>query len=375
MNVLILSWRGPGHPHAGGAEVSTHEHAKGWVKMGNEVTLFTSFFQGAKKEELIDGVRIIRCGSEVFGVQLQAFFWYLFFKKEKFDLVIDQFHGIPFFTPIFVREKKLGFIHEVAKEVWKLNSWPKPYNLFPAIFGTIFEPLIFQLFYKNIPFMTVSESTKSDLISWGISRDRITVVHNGVIVPKKIHLFEKEKTKTLIFLGAISRDKGIEDALKIFSLLKQTEGDKWRFWVVGKAGDKYLKQLKLLIKKLQIEKQTTLYGYVNENKKFELLSKAHLLITPSVREGWGLVVIEAGAVGTPTVGYNVPGLRDSIVDGKTGILCMPAPEGCVKEIIALMKDTKKYKTMQVNCKKWSERFKWVKAVSSSIKIVSKVMKD
>src|SRR3989344_3656213 len=119
MNILILSWRGPGHPSAGGAEQVTLEHAKGWVKAGHDVTLFTSFFKDAKRKDLVEGIKIIRSGRQFFEVQFRAFLWYILAKHHKFDLVIDEFHGIPFFTPLYVRSRKLAFIHEVAKEVWK----------------------------------------------------------------------------------------------------------------------------------------------------------------------------------------------------------------------------------------------------------------
>lgn len=373
LNILIFSWRGPGHPNAGGAEVSTHEHAKGWVKSGHSVALFTSYFPDAKREEVVDGVQIKRYGRQMLGVQWEAFVWYLFKTHEKFDLIIDEFHGIPFFTPLYVRSKKLAFIHEVAKEVWMLNQLPKPYNLFPAILGTIFEPLIFKLFYRNIPFMTVSNSTKQDLISWGIPSNNITVIHNGINIPKDIKSFEKEKQPTLIFLGALSKDKGIEEALNVFSIISK-QYNNWRFWVVGKGGKDYLKELKLLCQKLNIEKQVIFYGFVNEIKKFELLAKAHLLINTSVREGWGLVVIEAAFVGTPTVGYNVPGLRDSIVDDKTGVLCNPTLQDCVNEIVSLVNDDKRYKNLQKNCKEWCRSFNWNTSVKNSLKLLNKIAK-
>ncbi|MDO8639247.1 MAG: glycosyltransferase family 4 protein [Candidatus Daviesbacteria bacterium] len=373
MNILIFSWRGPNHPTAGGAEVSTHEHAKGWVKMGHRVTLFTSYFPKAKKEEVIDGIEIKRYGRQMFGVQWEAFVWYLFKTHEKFDLIIDEFHGIPFFIPLYVKEKKLAFIHEVAKEVWNLNPWPKPYNLFPAVLGTIFEPLIFKIFYRNIPFMTVSQSTKQDLISWGIPSSEITIVHNGVTIPKNSYSFEKEKEPTLIFLGALSKDKGIEDALEVFSILHKTYR-KWKFWVVGKSGEDYLKKLKLLCKKLNIEKQVVFYGFVNETKKFELLSKAHLLINTSIREGWGLVVIEAARMGTPTVGYNVAGLRDSVINGKTGILCDLNPKALADKIKYLLDNKLLYGSLSNNCLAWSKKFSWSESVTNSLKLIEKVSK-
>lgn len=367
----MLSWRGPNHPNSGGAEISAHEHAKGWVKAGHRVTLFTSYFINAKREEIIDGIEIKRYGRQMFGVQWEAFVWYLFKPHQKFDLIIDEFHGIPFFTPIYIRVKKLAFIHEVAKEVWSLNPWPKPYNLLPTIIGTILESLIFKLFYRNIPFMTVSDSTKQDLISWGIQSQKITVIHNGVSVPKKLHSFQKEKEPTLIFLGAISKDKGIEESLKAFSNL-YSQNKEYKLWVVGKAEGKYLEHLKVLSNKLRIEKGVTFYGFVNEAKKFELLTRAHLLINTSVREGWGLVVIEAAFVGTPTIGYNVPGLKDSILNNKTGILCEPTPKDCADEVLLLLKDKQRYKEFQANCREWTKEFSWEESSQESLNLIKRV---
>lgn len=372
LNILIFSWRGPGHPHAGGAEKSTHEHAKGWVKAGHRVTLFTSCFPGAKNEEAIDGVKIIRQGLQIFGVQLKAFYWYIFNKSEKYDLVIDQFHGIPFFTPLYVRVKKLAFIHEVTKEVWGLNPWPWPFNLIPAIIGTILEPLIFKLLYKNIPFMTVSDSTKKDLISWGIPEKSITVIHNGLNTLLVKSDFPKEKKRTLIFLAALSKDKGIEDAIRTFYYINKQENN-WQFWIAGKGEEHFLKQLKLQVKKLNMERKIKFWGYVSDEEKFELLSRAHILINSSIREGWGFVVMEAASVGTPTVGYDVPGLRDSIIHDKTGLLCNSNPNDCAEAILSLMNDKQKYRMLGKNCVKWSKKFEWDKSVEISLRLLERLV--
>ena len=370
----MLSWRGMGHPQAGGAEISTHEHTKRWVKAGHSVTLFTSYYPNSKKQERIEGIDIIRRGNQSLGVHFHAFWWYIFESHPKFDLVVDQFHGIPFFTPIFVKEKKLAFIHEVTKEVWRLNPLSNPFNFVPTIFGTFFEPFIFKLLYKNIPFMTVSDSTKTDLISWGIPSNNITVIHNGFIVPT-FNLPNKEKNPTIIFLGALNKDKGIEDALRVFSIVNKSSRN-WKFWVVGKGESHYLAQLKLLAKKLNIDERTKFYGFVTEGKKFKLLSKAHVLLNTSVREGWGLVVIEAAAVGTPTAALNVPGLRDSVVNGKTGIIDKNnSVNSIADEIINLLSDNQKYQKMREEAVKWSKRFSWKESVIRSLDLINKIMKN
>lgn len=370
MNILILSWRGPNHPNAGGAEQSTHEHAKGWVKAGHRVTLFTAYYKGAKREEEIDGVYIIRSGRQMLGVHVDAFKWYLFGNHKPFDLVIDQFHGIPFFTPLYVRAKKIAFIHEVTKEVWRVNAWSNLIYQIPFTTGMILEPLIFRIFYRHIPFMTVSESTKKDLINWGIPDKSITVINNGINKPTFQKLPKKERKKTLIFLGALTIDKGMGDALKIFSILGHQDQN-WQFWVVGK-GD--LKSWQFKSKELGISKKMKFWGFVSQRLKYELLGKAHILVNPSIREGWGLVVIEAAAVGTPTVGYNVPGLRDSILNNKTGILCYPMPSACAEQILSLISNQSKYQTLRQNCFKWAKQFDWQKSSKNSLALIEKLTK-
>ncbi len=369
MNILILNWRDPKNPKAGGAEIVTDQYAQAWVNAGHRVTWFAASFKNAKEEEILNGVLIKRHGFSVFGVQMKALLWYISKKHEKFDLVIDQFHGIPFFTPLYVREKKLAFIHEVAKDVWKLNPWPKPFNLIPYFIGTLGEPFIFKMLYRNIPFLTVSQSTKDDLVDWGITPANITIIHNGIIAPHRTSLPVKEKNKTIIFLGAISQDKGITDAMHIFAALKRND-PQFQFWVVGRGDEPYIQKLKKLSAALGIENNVTFWGYTDEKKKFSLLARAHLLLHPSVREGWGLVIIEAASQATPAVVYNVPGLKDSVKDGVTGIVVKEKiPENMVRAIISLLSSEKKYRTFQKNCLLWAKEFEWETAIKKSLVVL------
>lgn len=367
----MLSWRGPGHPHYGGAEINTLENVTAWAKAGHNVVWFTSIFPGGKKQETVNGVKIVRRGSQNFEVHLLAFWWYVFEDRPKFDVVIDQFHGIPFFTPLYVRVPKLAFIHEATREVWWLNPWPKPLNLIPAILGTIIEPLIF-LLYHQIQFMTVSNSTKEDLIRYKIPSKNIHVFLSGVILHIPSPLPKKELRPTLMYLGALSKDKGVEDALGVFSTIHKSHPN-WQFWIVGKGSNDYQQLLLGLCRSLKITNKVKFWGFVSVTQKFILLARAHLLINPSVREGWGLVNIEANSVSTPVVGYNVPGTKDSVQHGQTGIL---SPLGQVDLLatnaIDLMEDKKRYAKIAARGKKWSEQFSWDKFTKQSLSLLKRV---
>ena len=365
MNILIFSWRGVGHPNAGGAEIATHEHSKAWIKAGHKVTLFSSHYKGCKKEELVDGVQIIRQGRQLVGVQIAGVFWYLFRRHEKFDIVVDQFHGIPFFTPLYVKTKILAYIHEVATQVWKTNELPRPYNLIAAYTGPIVEPVIFK-FYKKIDFLTVSDSTKKDLIGFGVNKTKITVIENGVITVK-VKIVKKEKIIT--FLGALSRDKGVEDSIRILAEVLRKDED-WKLKIVGKGNQEYISKLKSTARELGIYKNVEFFGYVTDRKKFEILARSFCLVNPSIHEGWGLVNIEANYVGTPVFAYKVKGITDSVVNQKTGMLFEKGEiRQIAMEVVKLQSDKKRYDEMSKQCIKWSNKFSWEKATKESTLLI------
>lgn len=373
MNIVVFSWRGPKHPLAGGAEQVMHEHMKGWLAAGHSVTLFTSSFAGAKRVEIIDGVRILRYGYELLGVHILAAFWYIFLCKKPIDLVVDQFHGIPFFTPLYSRVKKIAVVQEVARDVWLNNRLVWPIGTILGYIGYYTEP-IYYWFYKGVTVIVGSESAKSDLQTVGISQKQIVVIPHGVILIEQDKKSSKEKKKTVIFLGALAKDKGVEDAIEAFGLISKKIDT--QFWIVGKGSDEYVSELKRKVKLFGIEKKTTFWGFVSQSEKFNLLSKAHLLLNPSIREGWGLVNIEANAMETPVIAYRAPGLVDSVLHNKSGIICnRNTPKHLADESIKLLQNIKAYKRLQKGAYTWSKQFSWTQSRKLSLDLIERITQN
>lgn len=374
MNILILSWRDPKHPLAGGAEQSVWEHAKGWLKAGNEITWFSSRFPGSVTTETMDGIKIVRNGYQYLGVQIAAIFYY-FRNIKNIDLVVDQFHGIPFFTPLYVRKPKLALIQEVAGKVWLLNPLPFPVNLIVGATGFVFEPFIF-LMYKNIQFMTGSESAKLEVSKFGIPLKNITVVPHGVILPSHTPYHRSyilnRKSFVITYLGTLAKDKGIEDAIECFFLLDKT--GKYNFWVIGKPEtDDYFEKIKSKISILGLNGKVKLWGRVSDEKKFALLSRSHVLVNPSAHEGWGLINIEANAMGTPVVAYKSAGLIDSVKEGQSGIFCKEnTPEYLSEAVASLLQSKGKYSRLCIEAKKWANKFNWNASRNISLKLIEKI---
>jgi len=363
MKILIFNWRDINHPLSGGAEISLFEHAKYWKKMNNDVTWFSSSFKNAKKEERIDGIRFIRKGSH-YTVHIWAFLYYLKKKFGKVDVVIDSFHFIPFFTPLYIPSDKIvGLINEIAGKVWFENL-----NYFFALIGFYLEPLLFKFYNKNV-LITGSESTKKELIKVGLKRSNIRIIHHGVNIVK--NNLKKETIPTIIFLGRISFDKGIKDALDIFVKIAK-ENKTIRLWIVGKEEKPKMMESMLRSIDLNIKAKIKYFGFVSEKKKFELLKRAWILIHPSKKEGWGLNVIEAASQGTPTVGYNVEGLRDSVKNGETGILVSPSNTGeFIASVNKMLNANRKnlYLNFSNKAIDWSKQFNWDTSSKQSLSVL------
>lgn len=366
MNILMLNWRDPKNPKSGGAEYVTHEHAKAWVKAGHHVHWFTSAFKNSKREERVDGVNFHRRGGSI-TVYLLAPFYYLF-SKNKFDVVVDQIHGLPFFTPLYVRKPKIALIHEVASEIWDY-MFPFPVNKI----GKSIEPFYFKL-YKNVKFWTDANSTIDDLEKNGIKRKNCIAINCPINNKTLNKIPTKEKKPTFIFVSRVVKMKGIEEVIRaFFYILRQSKSA--QLWIVGDGEKKYVEELKENMRSFSISPKVKFFGHVNEEKKIELLKKAHVLLHASVKEGWGLVVVEAASQATPAVVYNVAGLKDSVKNGKTGIVLKEnSSKEMAQEALNLINNKKKYESFQKNCLKWAKSLTWEKATDQSLALL-KVIRD
>ena len=360
MRILIFNLRDAKNPSAGGAEVFTHEIAKNWVKSGNEVTLLTAGFKGAKKREEIDGVSIIRLGN-MFSVYLSAKTFYKKHLKGKYDVVIDEYTCRPFLTPKFVAEPIIFLAHELAREKYFYEVPP----LLSHICYYFLEPRWINN-YVDIPTVTVSNSTKQDLLGMGIKN--VNIVPEGINFKPLDKVPEKEKEPTLLFVGLLKKVNLADHAIEAFKIISK-EVPSARLWVVGRGTE--LKRLKKLAESLNI----TFFGYVSEEKKLELMSKAHVILVPAVKEGWGLTVTEANACGTPAIGYHVHGLRDSIRDEITGLLTDSHPEALAETTITLFNDEELKQRLTENALKWSKSFSWDKTADEFMEIIEGIINE
>src|SRR5258708_29774121 len=218
MHILILNWKDVKNPEVGGAEVIAFEYARKLVKDGHRVTFFCRSFMGCSCEEVIDGVKIIRRGNKL-SVYFHAF-WYYKKLSPKPDVVLDMVNTICWQTPLYVPAKnRVAYVNQLAQEVF-FYELPWPISWFA--YGV--ERLEY-LTYHSTQFLCYSQSTKSDLISFGIPTKNIQlfslVLNHDRYVPGK----KKTAKPLFIFVARLVRMKRADICIRAISLIKNKYSD------------------------------------------------------------------------------------------------------------------------------------------------------
>ncbi len=313
------------------------------MEAGNEVEWFTASFPGAASEEVIDGIRILREGRQ-WTVHIRAFQHYRGRLRGQFDVVIDEINTIPFFTPQWADIPAFAMIWQLAREVWWYES------RFPLnVVGYALEPVYLRA-YRQTPVFTFSDSTAADLRGLGFRGD-ITLVPVG-IEPVEDSIRPKSPEPSFVYVGRLAASKRVHEILEAFALFHQTTGC-GRLLLIGNGSERYVQRLVRLAVHLRVSNYVEHCGWLQGQAKHWRMAEAHALLMASVREGWGLVVSEANACGTPAIVYDVPGLRDSVRDESTGLVVPPRPVSLAEAMIRLARDPALYARLATEGKRWS----------------------
>lgn len=350
MKILWLSWKDRENPLSGGAEVVAHELASRLVKDGHAVTFVTAGFKGAAPETAINGYRIVRVGGRV-SLYVKAWRWYQQHGRGQYDLVIDECNTIPFFAKFYGRTRTVMLFHMLCRKIWFFQL-PQPFSTI----GYLIEPLYLRLL-SGLPAITVSESTRQDLLRHGYKAANISVISEGIELQPVAELLNIQKfdEPTMLSLGAMRAMKQTLDQVKAFEIAKQSLPT-LRLKLAGDTSGSYAKQVLDYINDSPYKADIEVLGRVTKAQKITLMQRAHLITVTSVKEGWGLIVTEANSQGTPAVVYDVDGLRDSVQHGRTGLVCRQnTPTYLAANIVAVLSNSSDYQNLQSNAWEWSKR--------------------
>lgn len=336
MNILWFSWKDAQHPQSGGAEVVKSEICKRLLKDGHSVTLLTASYSGAKHNEVVDGVHVIRVGGK-FTVYFHAWRYYKKNLKNWPDLIIDECNTIPFFSLLYSGKRGSMIIYQLARKVW-FYQMPTPFSWF----GYFLEPLYMRILRK-CSVITICNSTKVELVDLGYKPESISIMRMGSNCKpiESLDNIEKFPDPTLLYFGSLRPMKRPRHVFEAFVEAKK-HLPSLKFIIAGNGSGYYYNKLKNDILNSDLSDSITFLNNVTEEEKSMLMLRSHLIAVTSVKEGWGLIVTEAASQGTPAVVYDVSGLRDSVVDKQSGLVVPEDPTQLSKAILDILHDYTAY---------------------------------
>jgi glycosyltransferase involved in cell wall biosynthesis len=348
LRVLFLSWRDRGHPEAGGAEAFLDYVSRDLAARGHDVHVFTAHYPGARLDETLDRRRFRRRGGR-FSVYPRAAVEVVR-RRGRFDVVIDVQNGLPFWAPLFTRTPVVNLVHHVHRE-----QWPEVFGPLRARLGWWMESWLAPHLYRRSRYIVVSHATKLELTELGVDRDRIDVVYSGRDPLVESVPVAQDEEPSLVVLGRLVPHKRVELAISAMAALREQHPG----LVLSVVGHGYwLPQLEDYAASVGATAHVRFLGFVDEDVKNSVLAAAWLNLLPSVKEGWGLAIIEAAAHGVPSVAFrDASGTTESIIDGTTGLLVGDEAE-FVAAVGELLADRVRRQDMGAKAKAFSEQFTW-----------------
>ncbi|MFA5994668.1 MAG: glycosyltransferase family 4 protein [Parcubacteria group bacterium] len=367
MKILWFTWKDLKNPYAGGAEVVNEQLAKRLAADGHEVLFLVRGFAGGKQEEMVDGYKIVRLGN-YHTVYWEAYRYYQKNLRGWADLVIEEVNTIPFFCNFYVQEKSVLFFHQLCREIWfyEMGFWK-------GLVGYVAEFFyLWLLGHREV--ITVSASTKKDLQWCGFRQQKIHIISEGLEMAPLADLSAVEKfpQPTLLSLGALRPMKRTDHIVRAFELAK-AHLPALQLIVAGDTTGSFGNRIKTLIAASPYRDSIQLLGRVTPERRNELMQKSHLLCAAAVREGWGLIVTEANSQGTPAVVFDIHGLRDSVRNNVTGLICEKnTPEGMSAKIQEALQNQAEYGKMRLAAWQWSQEITFDRSYQDFKNVLSKL---
>jgi glycosyltransferase involved in cell wall biosynthesis len=337
--------------------VLTHEHARRLVKRGHRVTLFVGAVRGQPGKDTIDGVEVVRSGGPV-TTRLHALQWYRAQRERAhFDVVVEEINTLPYFAPWFAAAPVVLWMHQLAREVWWYEA-PRPL----AAVGFLLERSYLRL-YRNKPALVLSASTRQDLLELGFGADHVEIIPPAIEPSDLATTLSEKENGLLVYVGRITPSKRVDHLVEALARVRDGGIDA-RLEIVGGGEPSAQEAVERVARGQGIEDYVRFAGYLDEQAKRALLARAALIVMASAREGWGLAITEANSVGTPAVVYDRPGLRDSTIHERTGLLTAPNPHALAAGITRALTEPDLYARLQAGGLEWSREFTWDRASSA-----------
>jgi glycosyltransferase involved in cell wall biosynthesis len=369
MKILFLAFRDPSNPFLGGGDIYINELAQGCASRGHSVTFIASKFPGCNAKERIGNLEIIRLGSSYTTTAI-AFIYYFLHLRSRFDVIVEEIMGgprIPFFASLYMKKKRVGILQQRHKEIFR-----QQFNLPIATSLSILERFLV-LLNRNNTLIINSNRTKKELCAIGYKSDNMRIIYPGLpnnFFQSSNPPFSSRKPM-FVCLTKIRRYKLIDNAIRAMSKVRRIIPN-CELVIAGRTNDFepcYENELRNLVSELNLSDIVSFQINVSESKKIELLKQSRALILPSAIEGFGIVVIEANACGTPViVSDKVP--KDA-AKHRHNALVYPCHniDSLSEAMISILSDEEEWNRMSNNSVQWAKNFSWTSSVNNFASVI------
>ena len=349
VHIVVLNWRDTANPEGGGSEVYVEQLARRWARDGHHVTLVCAAHDSAPGLEVREGMRIVRVGTKL-SVYSRARGLLRRGALGRVDVVVDTQNGVPFFARFATGAPTVVLVHHVHRE-----QWPVVYDPLRARVGWFIESVAAPRALRGSRYVAVSQATRRELVDQGVSADDITVVHNGT-EPLPDSGAPRDPEPRILVLGRLVPHKRVEHVLAAAARLRAAHPG----LTVAVVGDGWwAQQLHEAAAAHGVADIVEFTGHVSETEKARQVDRAWVLALPSLKEGWGLVVMEAASRGVPAVAYaDAGGVTESIVDGVTGVLVEGGETEFAAALDAILTDSSRRDAMGQHARARSAEFSW-----------------
>ncbi len=316
--IHVLAWRDLADVEAGGSELHAATIARLWAEAGIEVTMRTSYAQGAPVVSTRDGYKVIRKAGRYLVFPRSVVSELLGHHGER-DGLVEIWNGVPWMTPLWATGPKVTWLHHVHGPMWGMVLPP---NLARA--GELLERRVAPPIYRRMAMITLSESSKHEMVEQlGFRPGRVTVVPPGIDA-RFSPGGAKADHPLVVAVGRLMPVKRFEVLIaKVAAIRNRHPG--LELVIVGEGAER--EALDALVSDLDASSWVHFAGRLSSDDLVALYRRAWVLTSASVAEGWGMTITEAAACGTPAVVTDVAGHRDAVIDGVTGVLADPAHLG------------------------------------------------
>lgn len=360
--IVVLNERDLANPRAGGAEIHVVEIFRRLAARGHSVRMLTASFRGAAPTETTDGIEIRRLAGNRYSYYPQMpFALRRELVRAPADVVVDVLNKLPFFSPAVVEVPCCAIVHHLFGAT-AFQQVP-----FPIAVATALAEQAIPFVYRRTPMLAISESTRADLVARGIPAEHVVVAPPGIDAKAYAPGPLGPRPPLIVWIGRLERYKRADVMIDAFAEIHRRVPDA-RLAVIGSGQARAA--LEHRVRRRELGGTVEFTGFISEARKIEYLQRAAVLVNTSVKEGFGLTVIEGNICGTPNVSTDVPGLRDSVRHEETGLLVPFGDTSALAEAaVRVLTDSALRERLVVGGLAWASTFSWEHAADVTERMI------